>query len=429
MSEQKPAIGHPATRDDRPYAFGTRVIHGGQFPDPATGAVMPPIYATSTYAQASPGVNQGFDYSRSQNPHAWALERSVANLEGGAQAFAFSSGMAATSTVLELLPAGSLSWRATICTAARAACSSGCAAPRPDIRSTTSICPGWRICRRRCAPRPRCLWVEDSQQPAAEDRRPGGACRDLPQPRHRERRRQHVRKPCRAAAARTRVRHRRAFVNKVLERSFGRHRRHRRGERTSGMRRTAGASCVLQNAVGAIAGPFDSFLTLRGIKTLGLRMTRHSENALRLASWLEEQPQVRSVRYPGLPSHPQHELARSQMRAYGGSSRSTSTPILPFAPIPRELPSVHAGRELGRRGEPDRTSGPHDACKRSCRCAREVGNLGRPDTAFRRYRRPGGPARRPGHCAGGAVNDSLRRVRSGYRESVSIEAWHSPVWR
>ncbi len=303
---------------DSEHAFATRVIHGGQRPDPLTGAVMPPIYATSTYAQASPGVNQGFDYSRSQNPTRWALERSVANLEGGAQAFAFSSGMAATSTVLELLPAGShivasddlYGGTRRLFERVRRT-SAGHSFDYVDLSRLEDLQAALR-------PQTKMLWVETPSNPLlkiADLAALAGICRS----------RGIVSVADNTFASPAGQRPLELGFDIVVHSSTKYLNGH--SDVIGGIAVvSAQAGCeglqehlaFLQNAVGAIAGPFDSFLTLRGIKTLGLRMTRHSENALRLASWLEEQPQVRSVRYPGLPSHPQHELARSQMRAYGG---------------------------------------------------------------------------------------------------------------
>ena len=117
--------------------FATRCIHAGQSPDPTTGAVMMPIYATSTYAQESPGVHKGYDYARSQNPTRMAFERCIADLEGGTAGFAFSSGLAASATVLDMLEQGSHMSPRTISMAARAACSSACAGSRPGSRSLT----------------------------------------------------------------------------------------------------------------------------------------------------------------------------------------------------------------------------------------------------------------------------------------------------
>jgi cystathionine gamma-lyase len=144
------------TDGQEPLAFATRAIHGGQFPDPSTGAVMPPIYATSTYAQSSPGVHKGFEYSRSQNPTRFALERCVADLESGRAATPSPRAWPASATVLELLDAGDrTSSPATTSTAARSACSTRCASARPGLSSASSTCPTSQAVEAAMRPRPR----------------------------------------------------------------------------------------------------------------------------------------------------------------------------------------------------------------------------------------------------------------------------------
>lgn len=303
---------------DRPLAFATRTIHGGQHPDPSTGAIMQPIYATSTYVQSSPGVHQGLDYGRSHNPTRWAWERAVADLEGGAQAFAFASGLAAIATVLELLPAGSHvvsgddlyggSFRLFDKVRRHSA---GLEFSYVDLADPEAL-------RRAIRPNTRLVWAETPTNPLLK-------LADL-----------------RAVAA---VAHEHGllaaadntfaspFNQRPLELGFdvvvhsatkylnghsdviGGVAVVGRDERLAPVRERLG---FLQNAVGAIAGPFDSFLALRGVKTLALRVERHNANALELARWLEAQPQVARVHYPGLESHPQHALARRQMSGFGG---------------------------------------------------------------------------------------------------------------
>ena len=297
--------------------FATRVIHAGQAPDPTTGAVMPPIYATSTYVQRSPGVHQGFEYSRTQNPTRFAYERCIADLEDGSRGFAFASGLAATSTLLELLSPGDhvvasddmYGGSRRLFSRVRQI-SAGLAFTFVDLRDLKAV-------ENAIEPRTRLIWVETPSNPmlkladlaaiAAIARGRGVLC----------------------AADNT-------FATPYLQRplNFGfdlvMH---------SGTKYLNGHSDVvngvlvvgdnpsladrlafLQNSVGAIAGPFDSFLALRGLKTLSLRMQRHCENALELASWLERHPKVERVHYPGLASHPQHVLARAQMRDPRGQS-------------------------------------------------------------------------------------------------------------
>lgn len=303
---------------DRPLAFATRTIHGGQHPDPSTGAIMQPIYATSTYVQSSPGVHQGLDYGRSHNPTRWAWERAVADLEGGAQAFAFASGLAAIATVLELLPAGSHvvsgddlyggSFRLFDKVRRQSA---GLEFSYVDLADPEAL-------RRAIRPNTRLVWAETPTNPLLKL----ADLRALAAVAHEH--------GLLAAADNTFAS---PFNQRPLELGFdvvvhsatkylnghsdviGGVAVVGRDERLAPVRERLG---FLQNAVGAIAGPFDSFLALRGVKTLALRVERHNANALELARWLEAQPQVARVHYPGLESHPQHALARRQMSGFGG---------------------------------------------------------------------------------------------------------------
>ncbi len=305
------------TEAERPD-FATRVIHAGQSPDPSTGAIMPPIYATSTFVQQSPGVHKGLDYGRSHNPTRWALERCVADLESGAQAYAFASGMAAIATVLETLDAGAHivagddlyggTFRLFERVRKRSA---GHAFTFADMSNLDEL-------RAALKPETRMVCVETPSNPLLK-------LADL----------EAIAQLCRernivAVADNTFAS---PWVQRPLEVGFDvvvhSTTKYLNGhsdvvggvavvsadERLAPIREQLG---FLQNAVGAIAGPFDSFLTLRGIKTLALRMQRHCENALALARWLEAQPQVKRVRYPGLPSHPHYALAQRQMHGYGG---------------------------------------------------------------------------------------------------------------
>ncbi|NDZ16157.1 cystathionine beta-lyase [Variovorax sp. WS11] len=299
--------------------FATRVIHAGQAPDPSTGAIMPPIYATSTYVQQSPGVHKGLDYGRSHNPTRWALERCVADLEGGSAAFAFASGLAAISTTLELLDAnahivsGDDVYGGTFRLFERVrARSAGHRFSFVDLTDPVRLLEA-------LTPETRMVWVETPTNPLlrlADLRAIAAICRE---------------RDILCVADNTFAS---PWVQRPLELGFdvvvhsttkylnghsdviggvavvGREERH------APLRERLG---FLQNSVGAIAGPFDSFLTLRGVKTLALRMERHCSSALALAQWLEARPQVARVHYPGLASHPQHELAQQQMRqGFGG---------------------------------------------------------------------------------------------------------------
>lgn len=296
--------------------FATRVIHGGQHPDPLTGAVMPPIYATSTYVQSSPGVHQGYDYSRSRNPTRDALQAAVANLEGGGAGFAFASGMAASATLLELLDAGSHiiamhdlyggSYRLLENVRKRSA---GHSVSFVDLTDAAALEAALR-------PNTRLVWVETPTNPLLK-------VVDL------------------AAVAALAKKHRlisvcdntfaTPYIQRPLEHGFDVV-VHSTTKYLNGHSDSIGGAAVvragselterlgyLQNAVGGVSSPFDSFLTLRGIKTLALRMERHCDNALAVAQFLERHAAVERVYYPGLASHPQHPLARRQMQGgYGG---------------------------------------------------------------------------------------------------------------
>jgi cystathionine gamma-lyase len=297
--------------------FATRVIHAGQSPDPSTGAVMPPIYATSTYVQRSPGVHQGFEYSRTHNPTRFAYERCVADLEDGRRGFAFASGLAATATLLELLAPGDhvvasddLYGGSRRLFSRVRALSAGLTFSFVDLRDVGAVAAAIR-------PQTRLIWVETPSNPMLK-------LADLAAIAELARRRSII-----AAADNTFAT---PYLQRPLQLGFDL-------VMHSGTKYLGGHSDVvngvlvvgesaelaerlefLQNSVGAIAGPFDAFLALRGVKTLALRMQRHCENALELAAFLERHPKVARVHYPGLASHPQHALACLQMRDPRGHS-------------------------------------------------------------------------------------------------------------
>ena len=303
---------------NRRHGFATRVIHAGQTPDPSTGAIVPPIYANTTFVHESPGVHKGLDYGRSHNPTRWAFERCVADLEGGAQAFAFASGMAALATIFEVLDSGAHiiasddlyggTYRLLNNVRLRSA---GISCSYVDLADTDALTAALR-------PETRMLLVETPTNPLLK-------LVDL---------------EAMAAFCRT---HRlisladntfaSPWIQRPLELGFDivmhSSTKYLNGhsdviggiavvsgdERNAALREQLG---FLHNAIGAIAGPFDSYLALRGVKTLDLRMQRHCENARELAAWLERHRAVRRVRYPGLAAHPQHALAKRQMRDFGG---------------------------------------------------------------------------------------------------------------
>jgi len=298
--------------------FATRAIHAGQEPDSATGAIMTPIYATSTYVQQSPGVHKGYDYARTANPTRSALEACVADLESGARGYAFASGLAGMATVLDALDAGAH-------IIASDDLYGGTYRLFENVRKrsanlSTSFVDLSDPARLRAAIRPetRLLWVESPSHPLLK-------LIDL--------------------APVAKIAHERGliavadntfaspWIQRPLELGFDIV-VHSATKYLNGHSDIIGGVVViggeahlaplaerlgyLQNAVGGVIGPFDSFLALRGLKTLALRMERHCSNALELAQWLVAQPEVVHVYYPGLPSHPQHALAKRQMRAFGG---------------------------------------------------------------------------------------------------------------
>ncbi|BCT91860.1 cystathionine gamma-synthase [Lysobacter helvus] len=302
-------------QDTRAMGPGTKAIHAGQSPDPTTGAVMPPIYATSTYAQSSPGVHQGFEYSRTHNPTRFAYERCIAALEGGTRGYAFGSGLAATSTLLELFDSGD------------------------HIIAMDDVYGGtfrlFERVRRRSAgldfswvdltdpakfeaaitPKTKMVWIETPTNPLLK-------IVDIAA----------IAKIAKAHGLMVVVDN--TFSSPMVQRPLEHGAdivMHSATKYLNGHSDMVGGILVvgdntelaeqlafLQNSIGAVQGPFDSFLALRGLKTLHLRMRAHCENALALAQWLESHPAIERVVYPGLPSHPHHALAKQQMDGFGG---------------------------------------------------------------------------------------------------------------
>src|SRR6059058_514026 len=266
------------------HEFATRAIHAGQEPDPSTGAVMTPIYATSTYVQESPGKHKGYDYARSINPTRLAYEKCIADLESGTRGFAFASGLAAMATVLELLDSGSHivasdDLYGAIKTNTRMVWIETPSNPLLKLVDLEAIA---KIARKR-----KIISVSDNTFATPWIQRPIETGFDI-------------------------------VVHSATKYLNG------HSDLVGGVvvvgenKQLADQIAFLQNSVGAIAGAFDSFLVLRSLKTLALRMERHCANALEVARWLEEQPEIKSVSYPGLKSHPHHDLARQQMRGFGG---------------------------------------------------------------------------------------------------------------
>jgi cystathionine gamma-lyase len=297
------------------HHLATRAIHAGQEPDPSTGAIMTPIYATSTYVQKSPGEHQGWEYSRSHNPTRSAYEQCIADLESGSRGFAFASGMAATATVLELLDSGDHivaiddlyggSFRLFNNVRQRSA---GLKFSFAGIEDMTTLKAAMR-------PETRMIWLETPTNPmlkivdiaaVAEVARQHGSLLVVDN----------------------------TFASPMLQRPLELGADivvHSATKFLNGHSDMVGGVAVvgdndelgerlwyLHNSIGGIQGPFDSFLAMRGLKTLALRMNAHCQNSLQIASWLEGHPAVAKTIYPGLKSHPQHDLAMSQMSGMGG---------------------------------------------------------------------------------------------------------------
>ena len=297
------------------HQLATRTIHAGQHPDPSTGAIMTPIYASSTYVQRSPGDHQGWEYSRSHNPTRHAYEQCIADLEGGSRGFAFASGMAATATVLELLDSGDHvvamddlyggSFRLFNNVRERSA---GLQFSFTQIENIESLKAAIR-------PETRMIWVETPTNPmlkivdiaaVAEVAREHGTLLVVDN----------------------------TFASPMLQRPLELGADivvHSATKFLNGHSDMVGGIAVvgdddklaerlwyLLNSIGGIQGPFDSFLAMRGLKTLALRMNAHCENSLQIAHWLEKHPAISTTLYPGLESHPQHDLAMRQMNGRGG---------------------------------------------------------------------------------------------------------------
>lgn len=297
-----------------PHGLGTRAIHAGQQPDPSTGAIMTPIYATSTYVQESPGKHKGFEYSRSQNPTRMAFERCVADLEGGVAGFAFGSGLAAASTVLDLLDSGSHviamddlyggTYRLFEKVRRRSA---GLDFSFVDLNDAAAM-------KSALKPNTRMIWAETPTNPmlklvdlakvAAFAQKHGlilvvdnTFCSPM------------LQRP---------LEHGADLVLHSATKYLNGHSDMVGGVVVAGSQELSERMGFLQNSVGAILGPFDAFLAMRGLKTLHLRMQAHCASALELAKWLEKHPAIDRVVYPGLKSHPQHALAKRQMDGFGG---------------------------------------------------------------------------------------------------------------
>jgi cystathionine gamma-lyase len=296
------------------HKFATLAIHAGQPPDPTTGAVITPIYATSTYAQASPGVHKGLDYGRSHNPTRWAYERCVAALESGTQGFAFASGMAASATVLELLDGGAHVVALDDLYGGTRRLFERVRRRSAGLRFTYIPFAQAHELESALQPDTRMVWVESPSNPLLK-------LVDLEAVATIARRRGVLTVADNTFAS--------PWVQRPLELGFdvvvhsATKYLNGHSDVIGGVAVTRSAELAerlgfLQNAVGAVPSPFDSFLVTRGLKTLAVRMERHCANALAIAERLDRHPKVERVLYPGLASHPQHALAKRQMHGYGG---------------------------------------------------------------------------------------------------------------
>jgi cystathionine gamma-lyase len=299
----------------RQQGFATRAIHAGQEPDPSTGAIMTPIYATSTYVQESPGKHKGYDYARSINPTRLAYEKCIADLESGTRGFAFASGLAAMATALELIDSGSHIIASDDLYGGTFRLFDKVRRRSANLDFTFVDLTDARDFEDEIKSNTRMVWIETPSNPLLK-------LIDL-EAIAKTARERNVISVCDNTFASP-------WIQRPLELGFdvvihsatkylNGHSDLVGGVMVVGENKELGDQIAfLQNSVGAIAGAFDSFLVMRSLKTLALRMERHCANALEIARWLEEEPKVKSVSYPGLKSHPQHDLARQQMRGFGG---------------------------------------------------------------------------------------------------------------
>jgi cystathionine gamma-lyase len=300
--------------DENKKAFATRAIHAGQSPDPSTGAIMPPIYATSTYVQESPGVHKGYEYSRTQNPTRMAFERCIADLESGRFGFAFASGMAATGTILEIVDSGSHVLAMDDLYGGTRRLFDGVRKRSAGLEFSFTDLGDLDAAAAAIRRDTRMIWIETPTNPLLK-------LVDL----------EAVVELARGKDILVVVDN--TFATPCLQRplEFGcdivmhsvtkflnGHSDMVGGVAIASDEKIADQLAYLQNSIGSVAGPFDSFLALRGLKTLDVRMERHCASAMRIANWLEADGRVERVVYPGLESHPQHELARKQMDDFGG---------------------------------------------------------------------------------------------------------------
>lgn len=292
----------------------TDVIHAGQHPDPTTGAIMTPIYATSTYTQEAPGVHKGYEYSRTLNPTRDALEKCLAVLENGMRGFAFGSGMAAVATILELLETGDHVVASDDLYGGTYRLFENVRKRTAGLQFTFVDCTDPKAIENAIQKNTKMIWIETPSNPMLKliDLEMIAAIA----------KKHHLISVADNTFATPMIQKPLDFGFDIVMHSLTKY--------LNGHSDMVGGAAIvrektlgeklgyLQNAIGGVLGPFDSFLALRGLKTLAVRMQRHNENAMILAQWLSQHPKVNRVIYPGLPSHPQHALAKKQMRGFGG---------------------------------------------------------------------------------------------------------------
>ena len=301
------------SEDDLRYDIATRAVHAGQEPDPTTGAIMTPIFQTSTYVQPRLGEHKGFEYARTRNPTRDALEKNLASLEGAPHGFAFSSGLAATEAILKLLSSGDHivsgenlyggSHRLMVQVLERFGLSFTFVDERDPANFERALTPATKL-----------LYIETPTNPMMR-LADLGAIADIAE----SRKLYFVVDNTFATPIFQRpLEHGANIVVHSTTKFLNGHSDIVGGAVLTSRDDVAERLAFLQNSAGAVPGPFDCWLALRGTKTLALRMKRHDENGRHIAQWLSENPRVTRVYYPGLRDHPQHELACSQMQGFGG---------------------------------------------------------------------------------------------------------------
>ena len=302
------------TKSKNRRAFGTRVIHAGQEHDPLTGAVMQPIYQTSTFAQESPGVHKGFVYARGSNPTRHAYERCIADLENGSRGFAFGSGMAAISTMLELFPAGSNIIAMDDVYGGTFRLFERVRKQSANLTFSYVDLSDPKIFEDAITPETKLVWLETPTNPLLKI----VDIESIVKIAHAKGITVGVDNTFASPYCQRPLDHGADIVMHSATKYLGGHSDVIGGILVVNDDELGDRVAFLQNSIGAIQGPFDSFLALRGLKTLALRLERSTSNAAALSAYLAAHSAIERVNYPGLPTHPGHEVAKKQMSAYGG---------------------------------------------------------------------------------------------------------------